>query len=50
VIHFGISVDLNLIENSGDEEAIYLCGNSLGLQPKASREFINKELDKWAKM
>jgi len=31
-----------------DEDSIYLCGNSLGLQPKATRELVNEELDKWA--
>ena len=30
------------------KEAIYLCGNSLGLQPKSTREYLNRELDKWA--
>ena len=28
--------------------AIYLCGNSLGLQPKAARVLVEKELDDWA--
>ncbi len=32
-----------------NEDAIYLCGNSLGLQPKTVREHINIELDDWAK-
>jgi kynureninase len=27
---------------------IYLCGNSLGLQPKRVREYVNAELDDWA--
>lgn len=31
------------------EDAIYLCGNSLGLQPKATSEYIQTELDDWAK-
>jgi len=26
----------------------YLCGNSLGLQPKAARELVERELDAWA--
>lgn len=26
---------------------IYLCGNSLGLQPKSAREVLGKELDNW---
>lgn len=29
--------------------AVYFTGNSLGLQPKSSREYINQELDDWAK-
>jgi len=29
---------------------VYLCGNSLGLQPKATRAKINAELDTWARM
>jgi len=30
--------------------AIYLCGNSLGLQPKALRAELNQELDDWARL
>jgi kynureninase len=30
------------------KEAIYFCGNSLGLQPKSTREYLNRELKKWA--
>lgn len=30
--------------------AIYLTGNSLGLQPKAVREIVNEELDDWARL
>lgn len=29
-------------------EVIYFCGNSLGLQPKTTKEYIQKELDNWA--
>ncbi|TLY52696.1 MAG: kynureninase, partial [Gammaproteobacteria bacterium] len=29
-------------------ELIYLCGNSLGLQPRATRSALNAELDAWA--
>ncbi|MCB9188303.1 MAG: kynureninase [Flavobacteriales bacterium] len=28
---------------------VYFTGNSLGLQPKSTREYINQELDDWAK-
>eukprot|EP00301_Raphidiophrys_heterophryoidea_P027510 c9690_g1_i2.p1 GENE.c9690_g1_i2~~c9690_g1_i2.p1 ORF type:complete len:462 (-),score=121.91 c9690_g1_i2:135-1457(-) len=29
-------------------KVVYLCGNSLGLQPKSAREAVQKELDVWA--
>jgi len=32
------------------DEAVYLCGHSLGLQPKRTRQLVNEELDKWAKV
>lgn len=31
------------------QPSIYLCGNSLGLQPKGVKEALNQELDDWAK-
>lgn len=31
----------------GVRTAIYLCGNSLGLQPKATRSYLERELQKW---
>ena len=34
--------------DSKGEPLIYLCGNSLGLQPKTTSEYIKKELDDWA--
>ena len=30
------------------QEHIYLCGNSLGLQPKRTKEYLNQELEDWA--
>uniref|UniRef100_A0A8J8AZD3 Kynureninase n=1 Tax=Coralloluteibacterium stylophorae TaxID=1776034 RepID=A0A8J8AZD3_9GAMM len=33
-----------------DGEATYFCGNSLGLQPKATREVLNAELDYWSEL
>jgi kynureninase len=37
--------------NAGDEESsIYLCGNSLGLQPKRTRRYIESYLSTWSSM
>jgi kynureninase len=30
------------------KDAIYFCGNSLGLQPKAAKEYLEQELNDWA--
>ncbi len=35
--------------NSGDE-LIYMTGNSLGLQPKSTKDYINQELEDWANL
>ncbi|MCH7675277.1 kynureninase [candidate division KSB1 bacterium] len=32
------------------EDCIYFCGNSLGLQPKTAKAYVNEELDDWAKL
>ena len=37
-----------LTKNS--KQIIYLCGNSLGLQPKTVKEAINQELNDWANL
>uniref|UniRef100_A0A8C4EIE2 Kynureninase n=1 Tax=Dicentrarchus labrax TaxID=13489 RepID=A0A8C4EIE2_DICLA len=39
--------DLSLVD--GEQECIYLVGNSLGLQPKMARKYLEEELEKWAK-
>jgi kynureninase len=31
-----------------DEQSIYFCGNSLGLQPRRTKEYVNRYLDTWA--
>jgi len=36
-----------LFPSVNGEEAIYLCGNSLGLQPKKTKEYIFQELEDW---
>ena len=35
------------LERNG-RSPIYLCGNSLGLQPKSTEQFVRDELDNWA--
>lgn len=37
-------------KNATDEEQLYFCGNSLGLQPKLTREYLNEELEDWANL
>jgi kynureninase len=32
------------------KSATYFCGNSLGLEPKTAKEFVNQELDDWAEL
>lgn len=34
---------------TGDSPSVYLCGNSLGLQPKAVRDKLEEELGEWSK-
>lgn len=40
--------DRFIIPQVNGKEAIYFCGNSLGLQPKSTRSFLDRELQKWA--
>lgn len=40
--------DLSLVD--GGDECVYLAGNSLGLQPRTARSYLQEELDKWAAM
>ncbi|XP_048056776.1 kynureninase [Megalobrama amblycephala] len=39
--------DLTLVDDS--EDCVYFAGNSLGLQPKNTKKYIDEELEKWAK-
>ncbi|XP_034534042.1 kynureninase [Notolabrus celidotus] len=39
--------DLSLVD--GGKDCMYLVGNSLGLQPKLARRYLEEELEKWAK-
>jgi kynureninase len=40
--------DQFLFPNQNGKEFIYLCGNSLGLQPKVANEVLKRQLDNWA--
>ncbi|MEN9522456.1 MAG: hypothetical protein RL065_833 [Bacteroidota bacterium] len=42
--------DRFFIPKLDEKDSIYLCGNSLGLQPKSVMEHIDIELDDWAKL
>lgn len=37
-------------KDKNGNDLIYLCGNSLGLQPKATKDYINQELEDWANL
>jgi kynureninase len=39
-----------LLPKLNGKTAIYLTGNSLGLQPKSTKKFVNEELEDWAKL
>lgn len=32
-----------------EDDCVYLCGNSLGLQPRETQVLVNEELDKWGR-
>lgn len=36
------------IPKHNDKECIYFTGNSLGLQPRTTKDFVNQELEDWA--
>ena len=37
-------------KDTNGNDWIYFTGNSLGLQPKSTKEYINQELEDWAKL
>lgn len=37
-------------KNTSGEELVYLCGNSLGLQPRITSDYIKEELTDWASL
>ncbi|MDC0408617.1 kynureninase [Flavobacteriaceae bacterium] len=43
------SLEFEIPKDAKGNNLIYLCGNSLGLQPKQTKEYISQELEHWAK-
>src|SRR5580693_2915282 len=39
-----------LVPKHNGKDAIYLCGNSLGLQPVAAQKYINDQLINWKEL
>ncbi len=39
--------EFHLPKHANGEDEIYLCGNSLGLQPKRCARYLSEELEKW---
>ena len=37
-------------KTASGEECVYLCGHSLGLQPKTARSYLDPELEDWARL
>lgn len=48
MLYHGSFKDQFHIPQVNGKDSIYLCGNSLGLQPKKVKEYVNAELDDWA--
>jgi len=42
--------EFSIPKTSDGKSEIYFCGNSLGLQPKLSAEYVRRELDQWANL
>ena len=42
--------EFNIPPKKNGLTCVYLCGNSLGLQPKLAAQYVNEELDDWANL
>ena len=42
--------EFNFPKDEAGNNLIYLCGNSLGLQPKKAKEYVAQELSNWAEL
>jgi kynureninase len=45
---YGFQKSENIAKGHENGKCIYFCGNSLGLQPTRTKEYINRYLDTWA--
>ena len=45
-----IRQEFSIPKDANGKEEIYLCGNSLGLQPKLAAEYVKRELNQWAEL
>ena len=45
---FLFSVDTSIVDP--EEDCVYFCGNSLGLCPKKTKQYMDVEIDKWSKL
>lgn len=43
-----VSTDLSIVD--AEEDCVYFCGNSLGLCPRDTKMYMDRQLDKWAKL
>ncbi len=46
----GYREQFHLPRRADGQPVVYFCGNSLGLQPKATRAMVEQELDDWAQL
>jgi len=46
----GFRQRFHIPKSENGEDCIYLCGHSLGLQPKTARAYLDQELDDWARL
>ena len=42
--------EFHLPVDAGGRAQVYLCGHSLGLQPKSARALVERDLDEWARL
>lgn len=42
--------EFHIPKDKNGKELLYFCGNSLGLQPKKTQEYLQEELNDWAKL